>query len=80
MMSPISWNGSTVTVSSRGQFTIPRVIRERLGIVMGDRVMLNTEGGAIMLTSRRDSIVAENCGQQCRICGTAPMSKCRCLP
>jgi AbrB family looped-hinge helix DNA binding protein len=37
----------TVTISSKGQFTIPKDIRDRLGIQPGDRVELWVEKGRL---------------------------------
>jgi AbrB family looped-hinge helix DNA binding protein len=36
-----------VTISSKGQFTIPKAIRTRLGIQLGDTVSLWVENGSI---------------------------------
>lgn len=52
----------TTTVSDKGQLTIPKAIREQLGIAPGDRVILTVAGGAIVLTPLRDSIVAQTAG------------------
>lgn len=52
----------TATLSSKGQITIPKAIRERLGITAGDRVVLTVEDGAIVLRPLHGSIVAETAG------------------
>jgi AbrB family looped-hinge helix DNA binding protein len=36
-----------VTVSSKGQFTIPKALRERLGMQPGDRIELWVEKGSM---------------------------------
>jgi AbrB family looped-hinge helix DNA binding protein len=36
-----------VTISSKGQFTIPKALRERLGIQLGDRVEVWVEHGSM---------------------------------
>ncbi len=37
------------TVTAKGQFTIPKAIREQIGITPGDRVTLTVAKGAIVL-------------------------------
>jgi AbrB family looped-hinge helix DNA binding protein len=49
------------TVSSKRQFTIPKVIREQLGIKPGDKVAVTVERGMIVVTPI-GSIVAETAG------------------
>lgn len=41
------------TVSSKGQVTIPREVRERLGLRRGDRIEFVTEGGVTYLRPAR---------------------------
>ena len=40
---------SVSQVSSKGQVTIPKEIRESLGIAEGDRVVFETEGSRVIL-------------------------------
>jgi AbrB family looped-hinge helix DNA binding protein len=41
------------TISSKGQFTIPKALREQYGLMPGDKVSLAVKNGAIILTSQR---------------------------
>jgi AbrB family looped-hinge helix DNA binding protein len=41
-------------VTSKGQVTIPKQVREALGIVEGDRVLFRVEGGRATLARTRD--------------------------
>jgi len=38
------------TVSEKGQITIPKKVRERLGITPGDRVVFEIDGGRVFLS------------------------------
>ncbi len=49
------------TVSSKRQFTIPKALREQLGIKAGDRLTVAVEDGVIVLTPI-GAIVAETAG------------------
>lgn len=51
----------TATLSSKRQFTIPKAIREQLGIKPGDRLTVAVEDGVIVLTPT-GAIVAETAG------------------
>ena len=44
---------ATSTLSSEGQVTIPKEIRERLGLQQGDKVEFVTEGGVTYLRPAR---------------------------
>jgi len=41
-------------VSSKGQIVIPKTIREKMGIVEGDRVLVYATGGIIVLRRVRE--------------------------
>ncbi len=45
--------GSVATVTSKGQVTIPREVRRRLGVKEGDRVEFVTEGGVTLIRPLR---------------------------
>jgi AbrB family looped-hinge helix DNA binding protein len=46
---------STATLTSKGQITVPKSVRERLGLGAGDRVeFVETEGGFMLRTATRD--------------------------
>lgn len=45
----------TAKITSKGQVTLPREIRERLGVHDGDRVRFELEGGAVVLYPQRDT-------------------------
>ncbi len=38
------------TVSEKGQITVPKLLRERLGLRAGDQLELTEEGGKIVIT------------------------------
>ncbi len=42
-------------ITSKGQVTIPREIRERLGVQDGDRIRFEIENGAVVLYPQRDT-------------------------
>jgi AbrB family looped-hinge helix DNA binding protein len=44
----------SATVTSKGQVTIPKQVREALGIVEGDHVLFRVEGGRATLARTRD--------------------------
>jgi AbrB family looped-hinge helix DNA binding protein len=44
----------SATVTSKGQVTIPKQVREALGIVAGDHVLFRVEGGRATLARTRD--------------------------
>lgn len=50
------------SVTAKGQFTVPKAIREEVGVTPGDRVTLTIEEGAIVLKPMGRSIVAETAG------------------
>ena len=41
--------GGSATVTSKGQMTLPKAVRERLGIVSGDKLDVTVEGKRIVL-------------------------------
>lgn len=45
---------ATATITSKGQVTIPKAIREALGLDTGDKIeiTLNKQGGAVILPSK----------------------------
>ncbi|AZI45098.1 AbrB/MazE/SpoVT family DNA-binding domain-containing protein (plasmid) [Deinococcus psychrotolerans] len=45
----------TAKITSKGQVTLPREIRERLGVHDGDRVRFELEGGAVVLYPQSDT-------------------------
>ncbi len=45
----IGMTGYTATVSEKGQVTIPKALRDRLGIRPGQRLEAHDEGGRIVL-------------------------------
>jgi AbrB family looped-hinge helix DNA binding protein len=65
-----------VTVSSKRQFTIPKAIREQLGITPGDHVSLHVENGQIVLRPVR-GIVAETAGRLSRSVRRVPAKQVR---
>ncbi|HSV64745.1 MAG TPA: AbrB/MazE/SpoVT family DNA-binding domain-containing protein [Mycobacteriales bacterium] len=44
----------SATVTSKGQVTIPKQVREALGISAGDRVLFRVEGGRATLARTRE--------------------------
>lgn len=40
---------ATSTLTSKGQITLPRVVRERLGVKQGDRVEFSVDGDRVSL-------------------------------
>jgi AbrB family looped-hinge helix DNA binding protein len=51
-----------VTLSSKGQFTLPIAVRRRWGLGPGDRVTLAVRAGGIAVRPLRRSIVAQTAG------------------
>lgn len=53
------------TVSAKGQFTIPKAIREWLRITPGDRIAItiDADAGVMAFTPIRGSIVQETAGR-----------------
>ncbi|TSA80590.1 AbrB/MazE/SpoVT family DNA-binding domain-containing protein [Deinococcus detaillensis] len=45
----------TAKITSKGQVTLPREIRERLGVHDGDRIRFELEGGAVVVYPQRDT-------------------------
>ena len=45
----------TAKITSKGQITLPREIRDRLGVHDGDRVRFELEGGQVVLYPQRDT-------------------------
>ncbi len=54
------------SVTAKGQFTVPKAIRETVGIKPGDRVTLCVQDGAIVLKPLGRSIVAETAGSRAK--------------
>jgi AbrB family looped-hinge helix DNA binding protein len=52
----------TVKVSSRHQIVVPRVARERLDIRKGDRLLVDIQGGVIVLVPQPEDHVAHMSG------------------
>jgi antitoxin PrlF len=54
-MSPLSKEISMVraTLTSKGQLTVPKSVRERLGLRSGDRVSFEFEGDSVILRVER---------------------------
>ena len=48
-------NAITAKITSKGQVTLPREIRERLGVGDGDRVRFELENGAVVLYPQRNT-------------------------
>jgi antitoxin PrlF len=47
----------TATITSKGQTTIPREIREHLNLKPGDRVSFNIEDGRVVLRPKNRSVM-----------------------
>lgn len=45
----------TAKITSKGQVTLPREIRKRLGVHDGDRIRFELEGGLVVLYPQRDT-------------------------
>lgn len=45
----------TAKITSKGQITLPREVRERLGVHDGDRVRFEVHGGAVVLYPQRET-------------------------
>jgi antitoxin PrlF len=43
------------TLTSKGQITLPRAIRQALGVSMGDKVAFALRGGEVVVTRARES-------------------------
>lgn len=59
------------TVTSKGQFTVPKRLREHLGLKRGDRLLLDVDAKAGRITFLQDRWPAEHCGdrrQPCTVC------------
>ncbi len=48
--------GKTVEVDDRGRITIPKSVRERLGVVPGDEFEIETEGSCIVLRTEHEGL------------------------
>lgn len=53
---------SVKTISSKGQITIPKTLRQRLGIRPGDRVMIDVQGEWITIRPLRRTLVQQTAG------------------
>ena len=47
------------SVTSKGQVTIPKEVRERLGLKSGDRVLFSIEGGEAMIRKVKHEKLSE---------------------
>lgn len=46
---------AAATLTSKGQITLPKAVRDRLGVSSGDRVeFIETEGGYLVVPATRD--------------------------
>lgn len=54
---------STVEVDDRGRVTIPKPVRERLGILPGDELALEITEGGLRLDIGRDGLVTVTSGK-----------------
>ena len=50
---------SRATLTSKGQLTIPKEVRERLGLRRGDRVVFEFEGDSVLLKVERSRSLEE---------------------
>jgi AbrB family looped-hinge helix DNA binding protein len=55
------------TVSSKGQITIRKPLRDYLGVGTGDHVMLEVRHGALIVARQRRSITDETAGSLARV-------------
>jgi AbrB family looped-hinge helix DNA binding protein len=46
----------TSTLTSKGQITLPRAVRERLGVKQGDRVEFSVDGDRVLLRPARADV------------------------
>jgi AbrB family looped-hinge helix DNA binding protein len=53
---------SRATLTSKGQVTIPKDVRDRLGLESGDRVVFEFEGDAVRLRAERRKSLGELMG------------------
>ena len=49
----------TSLISEKGQITIPKEIRDKLGIVQGDRLIFNLEGDMVIIRKSRTNKISE---------------------
>ncbi len=49
-------------LTSKGQITVPKVIRDRLGIQPGDDLLFDIRGNRVEVTARRRQSVAASAG------------------
>lgn len=54
---------STVEVDDRGRVTIPKSVRERLGILPGDELTLEVTGDGLRLVTDRNGLVTATSGK-----------------
>ena len=50
------------TLTSKGQLTIPKGIRDRLGVKPGDRLLFETEGDSVLVRVERRTTLKELAG------------------
>lgn len=53
---------ATSTLTSKGQITVPRAVRERLGMKQGDRLEFAVEGERVILQPAADAPVTKVAG------------------
>ena len=53
---------SRATLTSKGQLTVPKDVRDRLGLKSGDRVVFDLEGDAVRLRVERRKSLRELMG------------------
>ena len=53
---------ATSTLTSKGQITVPRVVRERLGMKQGDRLEFALEGERVILQQAAEAPVTRVAG------------------
>lgn len=47
----------TVSITSSGQITLPKAVRELLGVKIGDKVEIDTVGDVVKVTTRKQSLL-----------------------
>ncbi len=59
-----SKRGNVVEVDDRGRITIPKNVREKLGILSGDELKLELEEFKILLDSSREGLITATAGKK----------------
>ena len=65
------------TLTSKGQFTVPKPIRERLGVAAGRKFLVSLEGKSFVATPKRPSRILSFAGWLRKKDDGAPLSKIR---